>query len=93
MASEVSKAHDQATFAIIGFSFKLPLDISQESTLWQVLEHKANLSSKWPKSRLSIDSFEADGVSYALFISQIILCSFSNLNLLPALRPRRSFFQ
>lgn len=69
MAGKFAEDPNKATFAIIGLSFRLPLDICQESTFWQVLEHKANLSSEWPKSRLEVDSFKADGVShpYPLF--------------------------
>lgn len=66
--------HDE-DFAITGLSFRLPQDISQESTLWEFLEHKINLSSEWPKGRLTVDSFKSHGVSYGLassFITQLI---------------------
>lgn len=45
--------------AIVGFSFKLPQDVDDVSSFWDVLENKRNLMTEWPESRISNGSFEA----------------------------------
>lgn len=63
MYSKAREVLHNEDFAITGLSFRLPQDISQESTLWEFLEHKINLSTEWPKDRLTVDSFKSHGVS------------------------------
>ncbi|KAI1453481.1 hypothetical protein F4805DRAFT_478404 [Annulohypoxylon moriforme] len=47
-------------FAIIGISFKLPQDATDESSFWKVLEEGRNLSSEWPENRKTLDSSSTD---------------------------------
>ncbi|KAH8890390.1 hypothetical protein GQ53DRAFT_721621 [Thozetella sp. PMI_491] len=51
--------------AIVGVSFKLPQGAENESNLWDMLEHRRNAMTEWPKSRISLDSFyDADPSSH-----------------------------
>jgi acyl transferase domain-containing protein len=43
--------------AVVGFSFKLPQGIEDESHLWEVLSNGRNLMTEWPDSRANIDAF------------------------------------
>ncbi|KAJ5605646.1 polyketide synthase [Penicillium lagena] len=43
--------------AIIGFSFKLPQDVKDDTSFWTVLEEQRNLRTGWPESRVNPDSF------------------------------------
>ncbi|KAI1806524.1 hypothetical protein F4811DRAFT_510318 [Daldinia bambusicola] len=45
--------------AVVGFSFKLPQDVNDVSSLWEVLENKRNLMTEWPENRIKTGSFEA----------------------------------
>ncbi|KAI1774512.1 hypothetical protein F4818DRAFT_64374 [Hypoxylon cercidicola] len=45
--------------AIVGFSFKLPQDVDDVSSFWEVLENRRNLMTDWPESRIANGSFEA----------------------------------
>ncbi|KAI0149675.1 hypothetical protein F4776DRAFT_659576 [Hypoxylon sp. NC0597] len=45
--------------AIVGFSFKLPQDVNDVSSLWEVLENRRNLMTEWPESRIKNGSFES----------------------------------
>ncbi|KAK6949612.1 hypothetical protein Daesc_009695 [Daldinia eschscholtzii] len=45
--------------AVVGFSFKLPQDVNDVSSFWEVLENKRNLMTEWPESRIKNGSFEA----------------------------------
>ncbi|XXH05413.1 hypothetical protein Hte_011839 [Hypoxylon texense] len=45
--------------AIVGFSFKLPQDVDDVSSFWDVLENRRNLMTEWPQSRMTNGSFEA----------------------------------
>ena len=42
--------------AIIGLSFKLPQEATDESNFWKVLSERKNLSTEWPKDRFTMDS-------------------------------------
>ncbi|KAI1653021.1 hypothetical protein F4813DRAFT_400491 [Daldinia decipiens] len=45
--------------AIVGFSFKLPQDVNDVSSFWQVLQDRKNLMTEWPESRIKNGSFES----------------------------------
>ncbi|KAI0882851.1 uncharacterized protein GGS22DRAFT_180934 [Annulohypoxylon maeteangense] len=47
-------------FAIVGLSFKLPQDATDESSFWKVLEEGRNLSTAWPEDRMPTDSSSID---------------------------------
>jgi len=51
-------------FAIVGLSFKLPQEATNESSFWKILEERKNLSTDWPEDRLNIEStFDNEEVS------------------------------
>ena len=43
--------------AIIGLSFKLPQDVKNESSFWEILEKGRNVMTEWPDSRVNVDAF------------------------------------
>lgn len=43
--------------AIVGYSFKLPQDVDDDKSFWEVLEKRRNLRTDWPVSRLDPASF------------------------------------
>lgn len=43
--------------AIVGYAFKLPQDVDDDSSLWEVLQNRRNLMTAWPESRMSASSF------------------------------------
>lgn len=43
--------------AIVGFSFKLPQDVDDIDTFWDVLQSRKNLMTRWPESRINAESF------------------------------------
>lgn len=43
--------------AVVGYSFKLPQGIDDDYSFWEVLQTRKNLSTEWPASRITIDSF------------------------------------
>jgi acyl transferase domain-containing protein len=43
--------------AIVGLSFRLPRDVDNEASLWDMLEHGRNAMTEWPKERSNIDAF------------------------------------
>ncbi|PLN82692.1 polyketide synthase [Aspergillus taichungensis] len=43
--------------AIVGYAFKLPQDVDDDATFWEVLENGRNLRSDYPESRINADSF------------------------------------
>ncbi|KAI0895664.1 hypothetical protein F4806DRAFT_502638 [Annulohypoxylon nitens] len=45
--------------AIVGFALKLPQDVNDVSSFWEVLENRRNLMTEWPESRINNGSFEA----------------------------------
>ncbi|KAI8964593.1 hypothetical protein F5Y11DRAFT_355477 [Daldinia sp. FL1419] len=45
--------------AVVGFSFKLPQDVNDVSSFWEVLENRRNLMTEWPESRIKNGSFES----------------------------------
>lgn len=48
-------------FAIIGLSFKLPGEATDESGFWKILSERKNLSTDWPKDRFTTDSVFKSG--------------------------------
>jgi acyl transferase domain-containing protein len=48
--------------AIIGFSFRLPGDISDEAAFWEVMQQRKNLMTEWPESRFSPDASGPDSM-------------------------------
>lgn len=49
--------------AVVGFSFKLPQDVNDVSSFWQVLQDRKNLMTEWPESRIKNGSFESSNES------------------------------
>ncbi|KAI1824650.1 fatty acid synthase S-acetyltransferase [Xylaria intraflava] len=47
--------------AVIGFAFKLPGGIEDESGLWELLTSGRNVMTEWPEDRLNIDSVYDNG--------------------------------
>ncbi|RSL58093.1 hypothetical protein CEP53_006251 [Fusarium sp. AF-6] len=43
--------------AIVGYSFKLPQDVDDDCSLWDVLSKRRNLMTECPKSRIDSESF------------------------------------
>lgn len=43
--------------AIVGYSFKLPQDVNDDSGFWEVLQNRRNLMTEWPQSRINAESF------------------------------------
>lgn len=43
--------------AIVGYSFKLPQDVNDDQSFWEILENRRNLRSDWPASRADPASF------------------------------------
>lgn len=43
--------------AIVGYSFKLPQDVDDDQSFWEVLEKRRNLRTAWPPSRADPASF------------------------------------
>ncbi|KAI1105776.1 hypothetical protein F4804DRAFT_111633 [Jackrogersella minutella] len=49
--------------AIVGFAFKLPQDVNDVSSFWDVLKDRRNLMTEWPESRMRNGSFESSNDS------------------------------
>ena len=43
--------------AIVGHSFKLPGDVQDEASFWDMLTSRKNMMTEWPSDRATIDSF------------------------------------
>ena len=43
--------------AIVGYSFKLPQDVDDDSSFWELLLKRRNLMTEWPQSRINAQSF------------------------------------
>lgn len=43
--------------AIVGMSFRLPQDVVDEASFWDVLAHRKCLQTEWPSDRVSVDGF------------------------------------
>ncbi|KAH8689590.1 hypothetical protein BGW36DRAFT_330426 [Talaromyces proteolyticus] len=43
--------------AIVGYSFKLPQNINDNDSFWEVLQTGRNLRTEWPESRMNVDAF------------------------------------
>ncbi|OTA94157.1 hypothetical protein M434DRAFT_394918 [Hypoxylon sp. CO27-5] len=43
--------------AVVGFSFKLPGDVLDETSFWNMIHTRANHMTAWPDTRITIDSF------------------------------------
>lgn len=75
-------AHGVAqSFAIVGFSFKMPGEAVDEAGFWEVLESRKNLMTEWPESRANVDSFHDNGSKLLNTVSCIVQ---SSLHLCPA---------
>lgn len=42
--------------AIVGIAYKLPQDVEDDTSLWDVLEGAKNLSGRWPEERMNADA-------------------------------------
>ena len=43
--------------AVVGYSFKLPGDVQDEASFWDMLASRKNMMTEWPSDRATIDSF------------------------------------
>lgn len=43
--------------AVVGFSFKLPQGIEDETSAWDVFQSRKNLMTEWPEARTRLSSF------------------------------------
>lgn len=46
--------------AIVGYAFRLPQDVDDDSAFWDVLQKRRNLRTNWPASRINVDAFVND---------------------------------
>lgn len=51
---------DADDVAVIGYSFKLPQAVDDDSSFWEVLEARRNLMTSWPENRIEAESFAND---------------------------------
>ncbi|PQE06756.1 polyketide synthase protein [Rutstroemia sp. NJR-2017a BBW] len=56
MGSNVLNNSAMDHFAIIGLSFKLPREATDETNFWKILSERKNLSTQWPKDRFTTES-------------------------------------
>lgn len=77
--------------AIVGYSFKLPQDVNDESMFWDVLQNRRNLMTKWPESRINAASFDSDKHSKVCRTHPYIITSESHIAVAPL--PGRTFHQ
>ncbi|KAK3302820.1 polyketide synthase [Chaetomium strumarium] len=47
--------------AIVGYAFRLPQDVDDDFTFWDVLQKRRNLRTDWPASRINVDAFKLHG--------------------------------
>jgi acyl transferase domain-containing protein len=45
--------------AIIGFALRLPENISDEGSFWEILKERRNLMAEWPASRIAVQGLGA----------------------------------
>lgn len=57
--------------AIVGLSFKLPQDTTDEAKFWEVLQNRRNLMTKWPEDRMNIDNDHEGGSKTQSIVSQL----------------------
>jgi acyl transferase domain-containing protein len=43
--------------AIIGYALKLPQDVNDDESFWDVLQNRRNLMTEWPEDRVKTESF------------------------------------
>ncbi|KAJ5102441.1 Acyl transferase/acyl hydrolase/lysophospholipase [Penicillium alfredii] len=46
--------------AIIGYSYRLPQEVDNDTSLWEALDSQRNLRAEWPESRINAGSFVKD---------------------------------
>jgi hypothetical protein len=56
-AGPVSQSDD---IAIVGYAFRLPQNVDDDSALWEVLQKRRNLRTDCPESRINADAFVSD---------------------------------
>lgn len=57
--------------AVVGLSFKGPQEADNASGLWDILEKGKNLMTEWPKSRVNLGSFYAQGPDNSNMVSTL----------------------
>jgi acyl transferase domain-containing protein len=44
--------------AIVGYAFRLPQNVDDDFTFWDVLQKRHNLRTNWPASRINAEAFK-----------------------------------
>lgn len=59
MAQNIAEIPAQVNddIAVVGYSFRLPQDVNDDLSFWDVLETRRNLMTSWPESRMNAESF------------------------------------
>jgi acyl transferase domain-containing protein len=55
--TELTTTKPTEDIAIVGYSFRLPQDVNDDTAFWEVLQNRKNLMTEWPASRVNADSF------------------------------------
>jgi len=63
MRTGVMMEEEEDPIVIVGVAFKMPGEIVDETSFWDVLEKRKNLMTTWPESRINVDAFHATGRS------------------------------
>jgi hypothetical protein len=82
-----------ADIAVIGFSFKLPQDVDDDSSFWETLQNRRNLMTEWPESRIIGASFEPNKKNKVCNLGPIEVSHIFKLTSIIAVLPGRVFHQ
>jgi acyl transferase domain-containing protein len=57
--TDLTEMTTQATddIAVVGFSFRLPQNVNENMSFWEVLDNRRNLMTNCPESRMDTKSF------------------------------------
>lgn len=48
--------HISDDIAVVGVAYRLPQDVEDDASFWEVLQGSRNLSSGWPEQRMNADA-------------------------------------
>lgn len=60
--------HANDDIAVVGFSFRLPQDVNDDMSFWEVLDSRRNLMTSCPESRMDAKSFLDTNASKVYFV-------------------------